>query len=287
MNMLLNDHISNQQEHIWRLILQNPEFFYPSREKICSHMLNGIRYVGIRNPNAYENRELVLNVLCYITYCYLRGIKENSKDMSENTSIFNSSPTLEKNQDTVYKLFNTQLLNVSCRLFLIIAMNAGEQMNYRRCHLLIKDILTLTPRTFFYLDAIDKLFPYMNQTLLNIPSEKKCSLFFIIYYSLDLDEKSLYSAAMPLIATFRITIYAIPYFPDFIHKNAKNLLDKITCLCPYLSSDLIFSAYIEFLPGLFLLSSFLTSSSFYCQSNNSCNTIIYKYKRSLINKISL
>ena len=92
---------------------------------------------------------------------------------------------------------------------------------------------------------------------------------------------------MPLIATFRLTVYAFPYFPDFIEKNAKNLLDKITCLCPYLSSNLVFTSYIEILPGLFLLSSFLTSSSFYCQSNNSDNTIIYKYKRSLINKISL
>lgn len=178
--MLLNDHISNQREHIWRLIIQNPEFFYPFREKICSHMLNGIRNVGIRNSNAYENRELVLNVLCYITYCYLREIKEHSKDMPENNSLIISSPTLEKNQDTVYKLFNTQLLHVACRLFLIIAMNPGEQMNYRRCHLLIKDILTLTPRTFFYLDDIDKLFPYLNQTLLKIPSEKTCSSFLSI-----------------------------------------------------------------------------------------------------------
>ena len=80
-------------------------------------MLNGIRYVGIRNPNAYENRELVLNVLCYITYCYLREIKDHSKDMPENNSLIISSPTLEKNQDTVYKLFNTQLRPRFDRLF--------------------------------------------------------------------------------------------------------------------------------------------------------------------------
>ena len=120
-------------------------------------MLGSIRYVGIRNSNAYESRELVLNVLCFITYCYLREVKERSSDKVEKITRIASSPTLEKNRSTIYKLFNTQLLNCACRLFLITARNYGEQKNYRRCSLLIKDILTLTPRTFFLLSDIDNL----------------------------------------------------------------------------------------------------------------------------------
>ena len=78
---------------------------------------------------------------------------------------------------------------------------------------------------------------------------------------------------MPIIATFQLTEYAIPYYPDFVEKNANNLKNKITFLCPYLSNDLIFASFIEILPGISYYSCY-HDSSFRFKTNKYCSTTI-------------
>lgn len=89
---------------------------------------------------------------------------------------------------------------------------------------------------------------------------------------------------MPLIATFRLTVYSFPYFPDFIEKNAKNLLDKITCLCPYLSSNLVFTSYIEILPGLFLYLHFSLLVLFTAKQTTDVTKLLTSIKEVLLTK---
>ena len=62
-NMLMNEHIIEQQVHIWRLIIQNPAFFYPFREKVVTHILREMKHLGIRSQDAFSNRELSLDMM--------------------------------------------------------------------------------------------------------------------------------------------------------------------------------------------------------------------------------
>lgn len=160
--MLVHEDIILQQAHILRLIIQNPPFFYPFRDKLCSHMLTKIRHIAVRNPDATENRELVINVLCLITSYYLRQREERKK--SPNASI-------EPTQEPVMILFNTQLLNTCCRVLLIASRYYGDRANCRRCFILLKDILSLTPRAPIQLDVIDTLSSFANETLLNVTED--------------------------------------------------------------------------------------------------------------------
>lgn len=237
--MVIHEDNGNQQTHILRLIIQNPSFFYPFRDVFCGYMLGKIRHIGVRNLEATGNRELVINVLSLITSYYVRQREERKNSPNVTT---------EHTQETVMRLFNTQLLNTCCRLLLISSMYFGDQVNCRRCFILLKDILTLVPRAPILLDVIDNLSGLSNETLLNTTEDLSSSFLFIISF-LEESEYSLYSKAMPLIATFRLSMYAIPYYQDFVELNAQNLSRKITRLSQFLSYDFVFSSFIEFFPG--------------------------------------
>ena len=81
-NMLMNEHLIEQQIHIWRLIVQNPEFFFPFRAKIVTHILREMRHLGIRSSDAYANRELSVDMLCLITSFEIRDEKEKGASSS-------------------------------------------------------------------------------------------------------------------------------------------------------------------------------------------------------------
>ena len=62
-----------------------------------------------------------------------------------------------------------------------------------------------------------------------------------------------------MVASLRIALYAMPYYDDFVEKNAEHLQKKITCLLHYLQFDFIFVALIEFLPSISFIQSFIHS----------------------------
>lgn len=85
-NMLMNEHLIEQQIHIWRLIVQNPEFFFPFRAKIVTHILREMRHLGIRSTDAYANRELSVDMLCLITSFEIRDEKEKGASATPATN---------------------------------------------------------------------------------------------------------------------------------------------------------------------------------------------------------
>ena len=85
-NMLMNEHLIEQQIHIWRLIVQNPEFFFPFRAKIVTHILREMRHLGIRSTDAYANRELSVDMLCLITSFDIRDEKEKGASATPVTN---------------------------------------------------------------------------------------------------------------------------------------------------------------------------------------------------------
>lgn len=92
-NMLMNEHLIEQQIHIWRLIVQNPEFFFPFRAKIVTHILREMRHLGIRSTDAYANRELSVDMLCLITSFEIRDEKEKGASATPITNtLANNTP---------------------------------------------------------------------------------------------------------------------------------------------------------------------------------------------------
>ena len=91
-NMLMNEHLIEQQIHIWRLIVQNPEFFFPFRAKIVTHILREMRHLGIRSTDAYANRELSVDMLCLITSFEIRDEKEKGASATPATNTTTNTP---------------------------------------------------------------------------------------------------------------------------------------------------------------------------------------------------
>lgn len=200
-NMLMNEHLIEQQIHIWRLIVQNPEFFFPFRAKIVTHILREMRHLGIRSTDAYANRELSVDMLCLITSFEIRDEKEKGASATPvtNTPATNTPantpasngmtdtptdmtngivpPGLEKegdkaeliNQETLRLLAYTQLMNSLCRTVLISCVNPAEQRVCLRGFRLMEVILRRTPRLTLRLDDVDHFTHFYDKLLINYP----------------------------------------------------------------------------------------------------------------------
>ena len=200
-NMLMNEHLIEQQIHIWRLIVQNPEFFFPFRAKIVTHILREMRHLGIRSTDAYANRELSVDMLCLITSFEIRDEKEKgasatpvtntpvtntpatntpaSNGMTDTTDMTNGIvlPGLEKegdkveliSQETLRLLAYTQLMNSLCRTVLISCVNPAEQRVCFRGFRLMEVILRRTPRLTLRLDDVDHFTHFYDKLLINYP----------------------------------------------------------------------------------------------------------------------
>lgn len=201
-NMLMNEHLIEQQIHIWRLIVQNPEFFFPFRAKIVTHILREMRHLGIRSTDAYANRELSVDMLCLITSFEIRDEKEKGASATPvtntpatntpatNTPASNSMtdtptdmtngivlPGLEKegdkaeliSQETLRLLAYTQLMNSLCRTVLISCVNPAEQRVCLRGFRLMEVILRRTPRLTLRLDDVDHFTHFYDKLLINYP----------------------------------------------------------------------------------------------------------------------
>ena len=282
-NMLMNEHLIEQQIHIWRLIVQNPEFFFPFRAKIVTHILREMRHLGIRSTDAYANRELSVDMLCLITSFDIRDEKEKgapatpvtntpatntptntpaSNGTTDTTDMTNGIvlPGLEKegdkaeliSQETLRLLAYTQLMNSLCRTVLISCVNPAEQRVCFRGFRLMEVILRRTPRLTLRLDDVDHFTHFYDKLLINYPEGSPSRRLSSLSRPAPSDEK-LYCMVMPIIVTFRIAALAIPRFQaEFVEKNAENLQRKIVRTLPYIDHNYIFSAFIELLPGLSL-----------------------------------
>lgn len=207
-NMLMNEHLIEQQIHIWRLIVQNPEFFFPFRAKIVTHILREMRHLGIRSTDAYANRELSVDMLCLITSFEIRDEKEKGASATPvtNTPATNTPasngmtdtptdmtngivlPGLEKegdkaeliSQETLRLLAYTQLMNSLCRTVLISCVNPAEQRVCFRGFRLMEVILRRTPRLTLRLDDVDHFTHFYDKLLINYPEGSPSRRFSFI-----------------------------------------------------------------------------------------------------------
>lgn len=153
-NMLMNEHIIEQQIHIWRIIVLIPEFFYPMNESYYFQILTDLRHIGTRSAGAFANRELYLKVLNVITAFAIRSKREGVPATEPSFSETSRGP------------FIRHITIQACRIVLISSMYPLEQSLCRRGFDLIQTILTLKPHTPLVLKELDDLFPFYNKTLM-------------------------------------------------------------------------------------------------------------------------
>ena len=80
-NMLMNEHIIEQQIHIWRILVLIPEFFYPMSESYYFQILVDLRRIGTRSAVAFANRDLYLKVLNAVTAFGIRSKLRSRRSM--------------------------------------------------------------------------------------------------------------------------------------------------------------------------------------------------------------
>ena len=255
-NMLMNEHILDQQIHIWRLFVLFPEFFYPSHERFSIHILTELRHIGTRSANAYANRELYLNLLYLLTAYAIRAKKDcrsnnSSSEMSTDLSSLRDSTDKQASQpsrsdtrsvaENTRLIINTHLTIQACRLLLIASMYPAEQSLTKRGFDLIQMILSLSPHIPLKLKEIDDSFPFFNKTLMAYKETDGTKL----------REDQLYQMIMPIVVSFRISAMSLVYFKnEFLEKNAENLQKKICRVLEYVDRSYVFGSMIELLPGM-------------------------------------
>ena len=254
-NMLMNEHILDQQIHIWRLFVLFPEFFYPSHDRFSIQILTELRRIGTRSANAYSNRELYLNLLYLLTAYSIRSKKDcpsNNSPQDTNTDLSLIRDCIDKSSDlprtesrcvaeNTRLIIHTHLTIQACRILLIASMYPAEQSLTKRGFDLLKLILTLTPHIPMKLQEIDDSFPFYNKTLMNYKETEGTKL----------REDQLYQMTMPIVVSFRISAMSLGYFKnEFLEKNAENLQKKICRVLEYVDRGYVFGSMIELLPGI-------------------------------------
>ena len=163
-NMYRNEHILEQQIHIWKLIVLDPEFFYTYRKLLSPDIISGLRHLSILSQNAYSRRELSLNILSVITSYRMREIKEDP-----NKGYFDYSGeclVISKEGQAAGIFLLIQMLNFASRTILISSTIISEQGLCRQGFVLIRSILSLSDQIPIDLNTIDKLSSRYERTLL-------------------------------------------------------------------------------------------------------------------------
>ena len=146
-NMLMNEHIIEQQIHIWRILVLIPEFFYPMSESYYFQILVDLRRIGTRSAGAFANRDLYLKVLNAVTAFAIRSKREGLPAPEPAFNASSLGPAIR------------HLTIQACRIVLISSMYPQEQSLCCRGFDLIQTILTLKPHTPLVLQELDDLFP--------------------------------------------------------------------------------------------------------------------------------
>lgn len=221
-NMQMNEHILEEQTHIWRLIIQHADFFFTCGDALFYHILFYTRSIAIRN---YSSRELLVDVISLVAAFYVRKQKEHV-------------PTQEEYQSQLR--VNMHMLNTMVNVLLFTAINQQEQLLFKRSCDLVNMVLSLNPQQPLNLSDFDR------PSLLTITDPKQLS------------QERVYMLSIPIIVSFRITVMSLPYFKSaFVEKNADFLAKRIDCIANYIQYNYIFCSLIELLP----CASFASSSS--------------------------
>ena len=130
--MQMNEHIIDEQTHIWKLIIQHAEFFYEKGDHIFFTILYNFKSLSTRTN---EYRELRVDLISLVTSYYAR--KQAANEMV-NTSIIN------------------HLAMASAQLLLYISRSYQESLLIERSCNLLSRVLSLQSLNPLKLEDIDR-----------------------------------------------------------------------------------------------------------------------------------
>lgn len=215
-NMQMNEHILEEQIHIWRLIIQHAEFFYENGDNIFFTVLLNGKTLSYRS---FNHRELRVDVISLVASFYARKQAEN--------------PDVD---DPNLLSINTHMVTVIARVLLYISYSIQESLLFQRGCDLLTGLLALRPHKPLRLEDFDK------PNAFNIPDN-----------GVKLKEDKIYPLVMPIIVSFKITVKSLPHFHnEFVEINKDYLQKKISCVMEYIDKSYVFCSLIELLPGRFL-----------------------------------
>lgn len=131
-NMQKNEHILNEQIHIWKLIIQNAEFFYEKGYSIFVAILNNIKSLS---PRTNEYRELRVDLISLVTSFFARKRAENKINEME---------------------INNHLASTAAQLLMYISRSYQDTLLYERGCDLLNRVFSLSPLTPLKLEDIDR-----------------------------------------------------------------------------------------------------------------------------------
>ena len=231
MNLLMNDHIVEQQIHIWKLIIQSPEFFYSYGDPLFFQILSSSKSLVLRS---YQHRELLVDIISLVAAYYCRRQRDMTKTGDE------SQRDVAHPSDERQRFINLHMLITVCRVLQYSVVAPQEQFLFKRGCELVKTILQLTPRQPLSLEELEKPSSQTEKTLQMLADPTSSQ-----------SDDQLYRLIMPFIVSFRISAMSLVYFKnEFLEKNAENLQKKICRVLEYVDRSYVFGSMIELLPGM-------------------------------------
>ena len=211
-NILMNEHLLDQQKHVLNLVIQHAELFYLAGDSFFSNIL-----YFLNRHFTYLTTDLSIDVIAVVTSYFVR--RQQTAQSSQKPQ-----GDLEKR-----KTINSLLLRFAA--YLLSVINAPIYIN--RCCELIKWILLLTPREPIDLSSI---FSFVLKSLRSpdhIPQGKSNRLIAVI-------------------AIFQISVKSLTYFhAEYIQKNQAILKESILYMIDLVNHSWVFSSLILLLPELF------------------------------------
>ena len=120
-NMQMNEHILEEQTHIWKLIIQHADFFFTCGDALFYHILFYARSIAIRS---YSNRELLVDVISLVAAFYTRKQKSHVPTSEEYQSQLHINTHMLK-QSWQWAV-NGRLLDMHAEFFVEIAVVGDE-----------------------------------------------------------------------------------------------------------------------------------------------------------------
>ena len=223
MNLQMNDHIIDQQIHIWRLIIQLPEFFYPSGDHLFFQIFSSSKSLILRSG---QYRELMIDIISLVASYYYRKQRDSTQKKVDND---------------MQRTINLHMMITVCRVLQVSVSSPQDQLLFRRSCELAKTILQLTPMQPLSLDDMDRSTPNLDAAMKKLSERSGVQT-----------EEQLYKMIMPLIVSFRISAMSLPLFRNaYLEMNAENLKKKICIVLEYMDRGYIYGSLLELIPGEF------------------------------------
>lgn len=262
-NLVMNDHLLDQQVHICKLVILSPALYFAHGDYIFWQLIYTLKYMGSR---AYQ-RELLVDIGSLVTAFYYHKFKKlletkpnpledrggrvsHHSGVSTSTGIniiipasvnrpsSSSSSHPSSSEENVLAVVSMTVLSTACRLLQLTASSIPNQLLFRRCCELIQMVFMLKPQKPIDLRQLEQ--PSFDKILRGLAERSR------------LTNEQIRNCLMQLIVIFRISKFSMVHFHgEFLRLNGLYLQEKVCLVLEYLDQNEIFSSMIELLPGRF------------------------------------